>query len=235
MVHRPLSSATLWLYPSFFPLTGECCLLWFPVRLLTDIWVVSSVGGVGGKSPATVETFPGPVAPRRQPQGTPHCSLAPGLRPSHITALGASSEGHLRLAPQATEAGPTPSYASRQLCPDDASVSTLSAPSARGTLREQHFMLRPELLGRKEPPLHLVLGSALLSPPYPVTDNRTWDPSHFPFQLGFRETQNYGSYNLDSLKKICPFFVSMGLPFVCPALSVIFRMAPCLVTVRLAP
>lgn len=66
------------LYPRFFPFTGERCSLRSPVRLLTDIWVVCSVGGIGGKSPATIKTFPGLVAPRRQPLGTPHCGLAPG-------------------------------------------------------------------------------------------------------------------------------------------------------------
>lgn len=85
------------LYPGFFPSVGEWCSLQFPVRLLMGVWVISGERDDGGKSAATVKSFPG-----SRPQALPyHCP-------------GASSEGHLRLAPPETEAGPTPSDASRQ-------------------------------------------------------------------------------------------------------------------------
>lgn len=154
-----------------------------------------------------------PGGPTQTAPRHPALWLGPGAQCSHLTAPGPHQRAISDRHPQQLgPVGPTPSMSLdsfvRVTC-----LSRPSAPSARGTSREWHFMLRRELSGRKEPPSGTGGCPALSTV---SSNNEDSEPITFPFstwlpgnpELWFLINQP------DSLKKKnpknCLFFVAMG-------------------------
>lgn len=103
-----------------------------------------------------------------------------GSGPPRSLPLGPHKRAISDWHPRQRRLVPHPVNASRQLCPDDASVSTLCT-FRQGDLEGIALHAPTRALREERAPPSLVLGSALLSPPYPVRDNEDLGPITFSF------------------------------------------------------